>query len=202
MGELRAYYTQLTHDRQAAPRDDLASLIANSEVSDDRITDFSATAYFVILATAGHDTTAASISGAMEALARQPELFRHVRDDPSLIPALVEEAIRFTTPVKTFMLTAVADAEVAGRPIAAGDWLMLYYASGNRDEAAFEEPDSFRIDRRIKQQAAFGSGAHVCLGQHLARLEIRLLYEEMLPRLAEVALGGEPVMAKSSSGNG
>jgi cytochrome P450 len=138
----------------------------------------------------------------MWALATQPGLLERVREDLSLAPALIEEAIRWTTPVKTFMRSASADTALRGRRIAKGDWLMLCYASGNRDEEVFDEPDRFDIARTPNRQLAFGSGAHVCLGQHLARMEMRILFEELLPRLKRVTLAGEPRYTESWFVNG
>src|SRR3569623_2247671 len=153
--------------------------------------------YYIIVATAGHDTTSSSTAGALWALAERPKELAKVRADLSLIPGLVEESIRWTTPVKTFMRTATEDVRFADRDIKKGDWLMLCYASGNRDEAVFEDPDKFRVDRKPNKQLAFGYGAHVCLGQHLARMEMRILWEELLPRLSELSLDGAPAMRAS-----
>jgi hypothetical protein len=125
-----------------------------------------------------------------------------VRGDLSLVPNLIEEAIRWTTPVKTFMRSASEDTELRGRKIAKDDWLMLCYASGNRDEEVFPNPDTFNIDRTPNRQLAFGNGAHVCLGQHLARLEMRILFEQLLPRLKSVKLAGEPRYTESWFVNG
>jgi cytochrome P450 len=99
--------------------------------------------------------------------------------------------------VKTFMRSATADAEVAGQAIPKGDWLMLCYASGNRDEAVFDDPQAFRADRSPNKQLAFGYGAHLCLGQHLAKMEMRILYEELLPRLKSVELNGDPRLSQA-----
>ncbi|GKT21677.1 Cytochrome P450-terp, partial [Aduncisulcus paluster] len=121
------------------------------------IADFSA--YYMIVATAGHDTTSSSTAGAIWALARDPVEFAKVKANPDLIPGLVDEAIRWMTPVKHFMRSATADTELGGRKIAKGDWLMLCYASGNRDEEVFEEPDRFRSDRKPNRHVAFGYGA-------------------------------------------
>jgi cytochrome P450 len=128
----------------------------------------------------------------MWALAENPDQFRKVKDDLSVIPSMVEESIRWETPVKHFMRTATDDTEIAGRKIAKNDWLFLAYPSGNRDEAVFEDPYSFKVDRSPNKHVAFGYGAHVCLGQHLARMEMRLLWEELLPRLHSVELAGKP----------
>jgi cytochrome P450 len=138
----------------------------------------------------------------MWALADNPGELAKVRADPSLIPSLVEESIRWTTPVKTFMRTATQDVEFAGRDLKKGDWLMLCYASGNRDEEVFEDPFAFRVDRKPNKQIAFGYGAHVCLGQHLARMEMRILWEELLPKLKSVAFAGEPAMSEAVFVNG
>ena len=121
-----------------------------------------------------------------------PGEFAKVKADPSLIPGLIDEAIRWTTPVKHFMRSATADTELRDRKIAKGDWLFLSYPSGNRDEEVFEEPDAFRVDRKPNRHLAFGYGAHVCLGQHLAKMEMRILFEELMSRLQSLELGGEP----------
>jgi cytochrome P450 len=122
-------------------------------------------------------------------LAERPDQFAKVKADHSLIPGLVEEAIRWVTPVKHFMRSATQDTELAGQKIAKGDWLMLAYPSGNRDETVFRDPFAFDVERTPNKQLAFGYGAHVCLGQHLARMEMKILWEELLPRLQSVGTG-------------
>jgi len=196
------YFNAISADRRAHPTDDLASLIANSRIDGQPISDFEAMGYYIIVATAGHDTTSSSTAGALWALAQNPGEFRKLKSDLSLIPSLVEESIRWTTPVKTFMRTATANVRFADRDIRKGDWLMLCYASGNRDEAVFDEPDAFRVDRKPNKQLAFGYGAHVCLGQHLAKMEMRILWEELIPRLESVELAGEPAMSQAVFVNG
>ena len=151
--------------------------------------------YYVIVATAGHDTTSSSTAGAVWGMCQYPETFAQVKADPSLIPALVDEAVRWTTPVKHFMRSATEDTEIAGQKIAKGDWLMLCYPSGNRDEAVFDAPEEFRLDRGPNKHLAFGYGAHLCLGQHLAKMEMRILFEELIPRLQSLELAGEPAMS-------
>jgi len=196
------YFNAISADRRANPRDDLASLIANSQIDGQPISDFEAMGYYIIVATAGHDTTSSSTAGALWALAQNPAEFRKLKADLSLIPSLVDESIRWTTPVKTFMRTATADTRFADRDIRKGDWLMLCYASGNRDEAVFEDADRFRVDRKPNKQLAFGYGAHVCLGQHLAKMEMRILWEELIPRLESLELAGEPAMSEAVFVNG
>ena len=158
--------------------------------------------YYVIVATAGHDTTSSTTAGAMWGLCEHPDQLQKLKADPSKIPAMIDEAIRFTTPVKTFMRTATADTELRGRAIKKGDWLMLCYASGNRDEEVFEDPQTFHADRSPNRQLAFGYGAHLCLGQHLAKMEMRILFEELLPRLKSVELAGTPKQSLAVFVNG
>lgn len=185
------YFRAVSEDRRARPREDLASAIATGEVDGRPISDFDAMSYYFLVATAGHDTTSSSTAGAIWALAENPEQFDRVCRDPSLIPGLVDEAIRWTTPVKHFMRSATRDYELRGQIIKEGDWLMLCYLSGNRDEEVFEDPFSFRVDRSPNRHLAFGYGAHLCLGQHLAKMEMRILFEELLPRLQRLELDGE-----------
>jgi len=202
LADFYQYFAQISADRRDNPRDDLATVIATSQVDGRPISELEAMSYYVIVATAGHDTTSSTTAGAMWALCENPDQLAYVKDDLSRVPGFVDEAIRWTTPVKTFMRSATEDTEVGGQAIAKGDWLMLCYASGNRDEAVFEEADRFRADRKPNKQLAFGYGAHLCLGQHLARMEMRILYEELLPRLKSVQLAGPPRVSEALFVNG
>lgn len=202
VADFSAYFGAITRDRRRHPRDDLATVIANARIDGEYIPELAATSYYIIVATAGHDTTSSSAAGAIWALAEDPGEFAKMKADPTLIPGLIEEAIRWTTPVKHFMRTATEDTELGGRSIAKGDWLMLCYASGNRDEAVFEEPYQFRVDRTPNRHVSFGYGAHLCLGQHLARLELRILFEELLPRLKSLSLDGEVKLTQATFVNG
>ena len=186
------YFVEMTEDRRKNPREDLASVIANGEVYGKPLGHLEAMSYYIIAATAGHDTTSNTTGGALWALAENQDQFRKLKDDLSLIPSMVEESIRWETPVKHFMRTATDDTEVHGQKIKKGDWLFLAYPSGNRDEDVFDDPYSFKIDRSPNKHVAFGYGAHVCLGQHLGRMEMRVLWEELLPRLQSVELNGTP----------
>ena len=196
------YFGTISADRRANPHDDLATVIANAQIDGAPISELEALSYYVIVATAGHDTTSSTTGGALWALAEHPEQLAWVKEDLSRVPGLIEEAIRWTTPVKTFMRSATADAEIGGRKIAKGDWLMLCYASGNRDEAVFDQPERFDAARAPNRQLAFGYGAHLCLGQHLARMEMRILFETLLPRLKSVSLAGEGRLSMSTFVNG
>jgi len=190
--DFMTYFNAMTEDRRKNPRGDLASIIANGVIKGQPLGHLEAMSYYIIAATAGHDTTSATTSGALWALAERPDQFAKVKADPALVPGLVEEAIRWVTPVKHFMRSATQDTELAGQKIAKGDWMMLAYPSGNRDETVFDKPFSFDVERTPNRQLAFGYGAHVCIGQHLARMEMKILWEELLPRLQSVQLDGEP----------
>jgi cytochrome P450 len=148
--------------------------------------------YFLILATAGHDTTSYALAGGLLALLENPDQMEKLRADPSLIPSAVDEMIRWTSPVRHFARTAVEDGIVGGKPTKAGDLFLLSYPSANRDEAVFEEPFAFRIDRKPNRHLAFGTGPHLCLGQHLARMELMSFLREFLARVDHVELAGTP----------
>ncbi len=192
------YFKGITDARKASPGSDLASVIANGQIDGAPINDFEAMSYYVIVATAGHDTTSSSTAGAVWGMCEYPEAFAKVKADPSLIPGLVDEAIRWVTPVKHFMRSATADTEVGGRKIAKGDWLWLAYPSGNRDEAVFANPDVFDPARSPNRHLAFGYGAHLCLGQHLAKMEMRILFEELMPRLKSLEFAGPATRAEAN----
>jgi cytochrome P450 len=198
VGDFENYFTALTEQRRTNPQNDLATIIANGRVNGNPIPAREASGYYIIVATAGHDTTSASTAGAMMELARNPALFERYRAAETDKAGLIEEAIRWTTPVQHFMRSATEDCELNGQRISKGDWMMLCYCSANRDEAVFEDPFTFNPDRPSNQQIAFGFGGHVCLGQHLARMEMRILMEELLPRLKSIELAGEPARVEAS----
>ena len=196
--DFEAYFAALTAEKRARPTGDVASTIANATVDGAPLNDRDMMGYYIILAAAGHDTTSASTAGAMLALARDPEQWTKVRADRSLLPGIVEEAIRWTTPVRHFMRTAARDTKLGGQRIAAGDWLMLNYVAANHDPAQFDHPRRFDAARSPNRHLAFGAGAHQCLGLHLARLEMRILFETLLDRIETIELAGEPARAKST----
>jgi cytochrome P450 len=198
IADFEAYFAGLTEARRADPRDDIASIIAHAKIDGAAMGHSEAMSYYILMATAGHDTTSSSTSGAIWSLCEHPSEFRKVKADRSLIPKLVEEAVRYTSPVRHFMRSATADTQIRGQTIAKGDRLMLCYPSGNRDEEVFDDPDRFRVDRDATRHVAFGYGGHVCLGQHLARLEMRMFFEELLERLESIELAGEPRRSAST----
>jgi cytochrome P450 len=198
VNDFEAYFAKLTAEKRANPTQDVASVIANALVDGAPLNDRDMAGYYIILAAAGHDTTSASTAGAMMALAQDPEQFQRLKADRSLLPGIVEEAIRWTTPVQHFMRTAADDVEVGGVMIAKGDWLMLSYISANHDERVFENPRKFDASRSPNRHVAFGAGAHQCLGLHMARMEMKILFNELLDRLDHIELAGEPKRANST----
>jgi cytochrome P450 len=198
VADFTAYFEGLAAKRREVPTGDVASILANAQIDGAPLTPLDLAGYYIIIAAAGHDTTSASTAGAMLALARDPEQFALVKADRSLLPNIVEEAIRWTTPVQHFMRMANEDVELSGVKVAKGDWLMINYVAANHDPAQFDNPRKFDVTRDQTRHLAFGAGAHQCLGLHLARLEMKLLFEALLDRIDSIELAGEPRRAKST----
>lgn len=197
--ELESYFKAVTDKFRANPTDQINSLIANAKIDGEYLNHRQLMGYYIIAATAGHDTTSNTAAGAMWAMAERPELLGQMQANPDLINAFIEESIRWEVPVKHFMRSAVADCEIDGRQIRHGDWLMLSYQSANRDETVWSDPFDFRIDRGSNPQIAFGYGVHVRLGQHLARMEMRILWEELFKRIKSVEMNGQGERTISNS---
>jgi cytochrome P450 len=192
------YFANLTASRRAQPTEDLASAIANAKIDGEPLSDVETASYYVIIATAGHDTTSATIAGGLRALIENPGELQRLREHPELMGTAVEEMIRWVTPVKEFMRTATADTSVCGVPIAAGESVYLAYVSGNRDEEVFDEPFRFDVGRDPNKHVAFGYGVHFCLGAALARMEINSFFSELIPRLESIELAGEPELVATT----
>ncbi|MEV1176114.1 cytochrome P450 [Nonomuraea sp. NPDC049784] len=192
MMDFFTYFQELTAARRAHPTDDLASAIANATVDGKPLDDLETTSYYVIIATAGHDTTSSTVAGGLHALIEHPGQLVRLRENPGLLPLAVDEMIRWVTPVKEFMRTASADTTLNGVPIGEGESVLLSYPSANRDEEVFTDPFAFDVGRDPNRHLAFGFGVHYCLGAALARMELRALFAELLPRLDSVELAGQP----------
>jgi cytochrome P450 len=190
--ELFEYFTAVTARRREQPTEDLASAIANARIDGEPLSDMDTMSYYMLIATAGHDTTTSTIAGGLQALIENPDQRKRLTDHLELMPLATEEMIRWVTPVKGFMRTATADATVRGVTIARGESLFLSYVSANRDEDVFDEPFRFDIGRNPNKHSAFGHGVHFCLGAALARMEVNGLFTELLPRLKSIELNGEP----------
>ena len=192
------YFSALTASRREHPTDDLASAIANGNIDGEPLSDVDTASYYVIVASAGHDTTKDAISGGLLALIQNPGELDRLRNDPGLMGTAVEEMIRWSTPVKEFMRTAIADTTVRGVDIAKGESVYLAYVSGNRDEEIFTDPFRFDVSRDPNKHVAFGYGVHFCLGASLARMEMISLFTELIPRLESIELAGEPVLSATT----
>jgi len=191
------YFQSITAERRATPGEDLASVIANGQVKGCPLGDIETASYYIIVATAGHDTTSSTIAGGLQALIANPAEMQKLKDNPALIGSAVDEMFRWVTPVQHFMRTAMEDYELRGTKIKKGEALALLYLSGNRDEDVYADPFSFKVDREANRHVAFGYGAHVCLGQHLAKMEIKAFFAELLKRLDHIEQVGETARVQS-----
>jgi len=186
------YFNGVTASRREQPTEDLASAIANARIDGEPLSDIETVSYYLIVATAGHDTTSATISGGLHALVENTDQLGRLRGDLALMPSATEEMIRWVTPVKHFMRTAASDTMVRGTPIAAGESVLLSYVSANRDEEIFDDPFRFDVGREPNKHVAFGYGVHFCMGAALARMEVNSFFTELLPRLKSIELTGDP----------
>ncbi|MEO1934079.1 MAG: cytochrome P450, partial [Myxococcales bacterium] len=196
--ELFAYFAELAAERRKHPRDDIISVLANSQIGGAPMPPLELLSYFFVLVVAGNETTRNSASGGLLALIENPDEFAKLKANPALVNPAVEEIVRWTSPVIQFCRTAVQDVELHGKKIRKGDAFCLFYPSANRDEEVFADPDVFRIDRRPNPHVGFGIGEHFCLGANLARLELRVIFDELANRLDEVELAGPYERMRSS----
>ena len=193
------YFAELTASRRSSPTDDLASMVANATIGGRPLEDLETFGYYLIVATAGHDTTSSAIAGGMLALLEHPEQLAVLKADPTLMANAADEIVRWVSPVKHFMRTAHAPWELSGTTIEPGDWVLLSYQSANRDAAVFSDPFRFDVRRAdAGQSLGFGFGRHYCLGAHLAKLEIRALFKELVARVDDIELAGEPRLMQAT----
>lgn len=183
---------ELLPDRRANPRDDLLSVWAHAEIDGEPIDDWTITHEVGLFVAGGSETTRTTIAHSLRTFCDHPEQWELLGDDPDVVPAAVEEIVRWVTPLNNFFRTAVADAEVRGQPIAEGDKVILLYPSANRDEDAFDDPFTFDVTRSPNPHLAFGFGTHHCLGANLAKLELRTLFGELTSRLTNLRPVTEP----------
>jgi len=201
--QMAMYAMQFAAQRRTEePRDDLTSLILAGNFGDGPMSDLDFGIFFVQLVTAGNDTTKTMLSAGLLALLEHPEQLAEVRDDHSLLPGAVEEILRYENPLHYFRRTATADSVLHGTEIRSGDKVLMYYTSANRDESVFTDPHRFDIHRSPNPHLSFGIGEHFCLGAHLARLEGRVFFEEVLSTFSSIELTGEPVRVRSNLNNG
>lgn len=189
--EIYALCDQVAADRRVNPRDDIMTALVHAEVDGERLDDAELNLFFVTLVVAGNETTRNLINHSMLALIEHPDQAQRLRDDPSLWDTAVEEMLRWGSSIHNFRRTATRDTEIRGVPIAAGEKVVMYYASANRDEEVFADPHTFDVGRTPNEHVAFGGGGvHYCLGASLARAEIRATMRQLVERLPDVELAG------------
>ncbi len=184
--EMSRYALDLATNRRRTPKQDIATDILQAKIEGYAMDDAAFAAFFLLLITAGIETTKASIAGGMLALTEDPHQWSELQEDPRLLVTAIEEMIRWTTPIHHFRRTAMRDTRIAGQSIREHDRVVVWYSSANRDESVFDKPFSFDITRSPNDHLAFGFGSHYCLGANLARLEMRVVFEELIARGVEV----------------
>jgi cytochrome P450 len=204
VGELVQYVLGVAERRRRDPQDDLISILIQAEVDGERLTDAEIGIFCLTLLVAGNETTRNLVSGGGLLLARHPEQREKLLADPGLLPNAIEEMLRVVSPVRNFARVATEDTTLRGKQVHAGDMLVLFYGSANRDEEVFgADSDAFDVTRgSARRQIAFGFGEHLCLGASLARLEARVMFEELFARWPRFALAGEPAPLPSILMNG
>jgi len=200
--EMWNYANEVAESRKGKTGDDLVSVLVNAEVDGIGLTEMEFDAFFLLLSVAGNETTRNLISGGLIALLENPEQRDRLVADPSLVPSAVEEMLRWVTPVMYFRRTATQDTELRGVPIKENQKVCVYYCSANRDEDVFPDGDRFDVGRTPNEHLAFGVGQHFCLGNSLARLEIRAMFDELLRRLPDIELAGPVRRLRSNFING
>ena len=196
---LYSYVNELGRARRSDPREDIVTRLINAEIEGDRLSELEFDMFMLLLAVAGNETTRNTSSWGMLALMQDPDAYRSLRDDPTGLDVAIEEILRWASPVLHFRRTATTDIEVGGQSIARGDKVVMWYVSANRDEEVFDDPFRFDITRRPNPHIAFGGGgAHYCLGANLARMELRLLLDEVVRRIPDMTLAGRPEFLRSN----
>ncbi|HEY7660552.1 MAG TPA: cytochrome P450 [Actinomycetota bacterium] len=201
--ELMDYGHRLAEERRAEPRDDLITKLVQSEVEGERLTKAQFDNFFCLLIVAGNETTRHAITHGMRALVDHPDQWQRLRDDPELMRPAAEEMLRYGSPTMHFRRTAMRDLELRDAQVREGDKVVVWFVSGNYDEEIFEGPERFDVGRDPNPHMAFGSGGpHVCIGAHLARLEVRVMFEELIPRVADLEITGPVERLRSNFING
>jgi cholest-4-en-3-one 26-monooxygenase len=197
--QLYSYVNELAKERRADPRDDIVTRLINAEIEGDRLSELEFDMFMLLLTVAGNETTRNSTSWGMLALMQHPDQYRALREDRSGLDTAVEEILRWASPVYHFRRTAATDTEVHGQPIAAGDKVVIWHISANRDETVFKDPFVFDITRSPNEHVAFGGGGpHFCLGANLARAELKIVFQELLERIPDMRLAGQPQILRSN----
>ncbi|WP_447762934.1 cytochrome P450 [Sphingopyxis panaciterrae] len=202
LGEFMGFSAALFDERRANPGDDIASLLANTEIHGEPVPLGDFIGNLILALVGGNETTRNSINHSMIAFANNPDQWDRVRADPGLLPNAVKEMVRYASPVIHMRRTATRDTELAGQAIRKGDKVVVFYPSGNRDERIFADPDRFDVTRPIRQHLAFGAGTHVCVGSRLAEMQLRLAFATMARHVRRFEIAGEPSRVRSNFING
>jgi cholest-4-en-3-one 26-monooxygenase len=197
VAEIFARCQKLIAERRETPTDDLTSVLVHGEIDGEKLEEHEIVMGFFLLVAAGNDSTKATYCSGMRALMKNPDQLQLLLDDPSLIPGAVEESLRMFPAFAHFRRTATCDTELHGKQIKEGEKVVMWYVSSNRDETRFEDPDRFDVRRTTEHQAFGAGGRHFCLGTALARLELRILFEETLKRFPAMQLAGAPTVVES-----
>ena len=192
VGQMCQYYAGIFEDRKKNPRDDLPTALVNAQINGQPMGQTELFSWAIILMTAGHETTQSTFGMGVHALLKHPEQLAKLKANPGLLPNAIEEILRYCSPAIHFIRTPDRDIEVGGKQVKAGQHMVMFYPSGNRDESVFTDPDRFDIERTPNRHIAFGTGPHLCLGMHLARLELKVMFEQFLNRVEEIEMVGEP----------
>jgi cholest-4-en-3-one 26-monooxygenase len=200
MAELFMYSNQLAEKRRDDPRDDIVTKLLNAEIDGDKLSELEFDMFMLLLAVAGNETTRNATAHGMYALLQHPEQFEYLKEDPDgRMEIAIEEVLRWASPVLHFKRTTTADTEIRGTEIKEGDPVVMWYISANRDEDVFDDPYTFDVARDPNPQIAFGGGGnHFCLGANLARMELRLIFEEITRRIPDMQLATEPDRLRSN----
>ena len=190
--EFGAYFDEVIKDRKQNPQDDLATVLANAEVDGEPMNPLDQMSYFIIAASAGHDTTSAVLGAGMKALLEHPEQMEKWRDNPDMDMTAAKELMRWVSPVRHMVRTSTEEIDLQGKQIKPGENLVLWFPAANRDQEVFGNPNALDLTRDPKLHLAFGYGSHMCLGQHLATLEVARFYRELLSRLKHIEMSADP----------
>lgn len=201
-GEVFQIHAATFADRKANPRDDFMTALVQAEIDGQKLNDMELFSWALILTTAGHETTQSTFGMAVQTLMQHPDQLARLKADLSLLPRAIDELLRYISPAIHFVRTPDRDIEVGGKLIRAGEHMVMFYPSANRDESVFTDPDSFDMTRNASRHMAFGCGPHQCIGMHLARLELRVMLEQFLMRVESIKQAGEPTRVYTNSTGG
>jgi cholest-4-en-3-one 26-monooxygenase len=201
--EFAGWAGELARSRESTPRDDIVTKLLTPDADGSRITDEEFQLFVIMLSIAGNETTRTATAGGMQAFFERPDQWERLQADRSLLPTAVEEIVRWVSPINQFRRTALTDVELGGKQIRAGDKVVLFYGSANRDERVFDDPFEFDVGRDPNPHIGFGGGGpHFCLGTHLARMNLKIIFETILDRMPDIRPAGEPRRLRSNFVNG